>query len=141
MLFSSLPFLFGFLPLTLAAVFIASKLGGAKAAIPVLLAASLIFYSWMTPVYIFLIGASIIVNYFLGARVIASRSRFVAGIGIAFNLALLGWFKYAGLFSSTLSDLARADLTVDGVVLPLAISFFTFQQIAYLADCLKLEWI
>ncbi len=139
MLFSSLTFILGFLPITLAVVFLTRKIGGARAAIAALLVASLIFYAWQTPVYIFLIAASLITNFFLGRRIITGRSRAVLAIGVAFNLALLGWFKYIGLFSSTLSDLARADLTIDGVVLPLAISFFTFQQIAYLADCQKGE--
>ncbi|MEM8773226.1 MAG: MBOAT family protein [Pseudomonadota bacterium] len=137
MLFSSFLFLFGFLPLAILAVFLASRFFGARAASAVLLVASLIFYSWQTPVYFFLIGGSIVANFLLGARIARTRSKALFGVGVAFNLGLLGWFKYIGLFSQTLSDLVRADITIDGVVLPLAISFFTFQQIAYLADCLK----
>ncbi len=135
MLFSSLIFLLVFLPLTAAAVYGVVKFAGPRAAVPVLLVASLIFYSWQTPVYFFLIAGSIIVNYALGRMILDGPSRLKLVFGVVFNLALLGWFKYIGLFSSTLSDLARADLTIDGVVLPLAISFFTFQQIAYLVDC------
>ena len=135
MLFSSLTFLLGFLPITLAAVYIAAKFFSIRAAIVVLLIASLIFYSWQTPVYIFLISGSIVTNYLIGRIILRARSKLRLAVGVGFNLALLGWFKYIGLFSSTLSDLARADLTVDGVILPLAISFFTFQQIAYLVDC------
>lgn len=137
MLFSSLLFILGFLPITLTAVFFAAKFGGARAAVLVLLVASLFFYSWQTPSYLLLIASSIGVNFFFGRRIAANGSRALAALGIAFNLALLGWFKYIGLFSSTLSDLAHVDVTIDGVVLPLAISFFTFQQIAFLADCLK----
>ncbi len=139
MLFSSLGFLFCFLPMTLAAVCVAMRLKGRRAALAVLLAASLIFYAWQTPSYIFLIGASILVNYAFGRRILKRGSKKTLALGVAFNLALLGWFKYIGLFSSTLSDLAHVNVTVDGVVLPLAISFFTFQQIAYLCDCLKDE--
>ncbi len=139
MLFSSLPFLLGFLPACIAAVFLAMRFGGPRAACLVLLLASLVFYAWNTPVYSLLICTSILTNYALGRRIISTRSRTLVAIGIVFNLALLGWFKYIGLFSSTLSDIAQVNLTVDGVILPLAISFFTFQQIAYLADCLKLE--
>ncbi len=139
MLFSSLPFIFGFLPIAILLVVMAMKLGGARAAVLVLLAASLVFYAWNTPAYILLIGSSIIVNYALGRRILKTRSKKIVAVGVAFNLALLGWFKYAGLFSSTLSDFAHVNLTIDGVILPLAISFFTFQQIAYLADCLKLD--
>jgi len=135
MLFSSLTFILGFLPLTIASVYIAAKRGGPRAAVPVLLAASLIFYAWQTPAYIFLITGSIIANYALGRAIAKTRLKAMLAFGVVLNLALLGWFKYIGLFSSTLSDLARAELTIDGVVLPLAISFFTFQQIAYLVDC------
>ncbi len=139
MLFSSLIFLLVFLPLTIAAVYAVNKFAGPRFAALMLLAASLIFYSWQTPEYLLLILGSIAVNFLLGRRINQSRSKVILALGIAFNLALLGWFKYAGLFSETLSDIARADLTVDGVVLPLAISFFTFQQIAYLSDCLKTD--
>jgi alginate O-acetyltransferase complex protein AlgI len=137
MLFSSLTFIVGFLPLTLAAVYAAMKFGGTRLALITLLIASLVFYSWQTPAYIFLIGASISVNFLFGRRIALARSRKTVACGVVFNLALLGWFKYIGLFSSTLSDIAHVDLTIDGVVLPLAISFFTFQQIAFLVDCLK----
>ena len=139
MLFSSLPFLIGFLPLTVLAVYLTNKLAGPRFAALVLLAASLIFYSWQTPEYLALILGSISVNFLLGRRINKNRSGKMLALGVAFNLALLGFFKYAGLFSETLSDIARADLTIDGVVLPLAISFFTFQQIAYLSDCLKAD--
>ena len=135
MLFSSLTFILGFLPLTFAAVYLSAWFAGPRAAIPVLLLASLIFYSWQTPSYFFLIAGSIVANFFLGRAIIARGSSALLAFGVAFNLLLLGWFKYVGLFSSTLSDLARVNVTIDGVVLPLAISFFTFQQIAYLADC------
>ena len=130
MLFSSLPFLLGFLPACIAAVFLAMRFGGPRAACLVLLLASLVFYAWNTPVYSLLICASILTNYALGRRIISTRSRTLVTVGVVFNLALLGWFKYIGLFSSTLSDIAQVNLTVDGVILPLAISFFTFQQIA-----------
>lgn len=137
MLFSSLPFLFGFLPLTILAVYVARRFAGPRAAVCILLVASLIFYSWQTPVYFFLIAGSIIINFGLGRKIAAVNSKPLLISGVAFNLGLLGWFKYIGLFSSTLSDLTRADITISGVILPLAISFFTFQQIAYLADCYK----
>ena len=137
MLFSSLPFLFGFLPLTILAVYGAMRWRGPRLAGAVLLCASLIFYSWQTPVYFFLIAGSIIFNFFLGRNIAKARSKRLLGAGVIFNLGLLGWFKYIGLFSSTIADLTRADVTISGVILPLAISFFTFQQIAYLADCHK----
>ncbi|MBL4619377.1 MAG: MBOAT family protein [Marinicaulis sp.] len=137
MLFSSLYFLIAFLPLTLIAVFTANKLYGRRPAMVLLLVASFIFYSWNTPVYLFLILGSIIINYTLGLHILKTRSRNTVAFGIVFNLALLAWFKYIGLFSQTLNDIANADISIEGVVLPLAISFFTFQQIAYLVDCLK----
>lgn len=139
MLFSSLTFLFGFLPLIIAAVFIAMKISGPRLAAVILLAGSLIFYSWQTPEYFFLILGSIVINFSFGRKIIKRQSKRVVAIGVIFNLALLGWFKYIGLFSHTFSDIAHVNVTVEGVILPLAISFFTFQQIAYLVDCLKAE--
>ncbi|MEM9013571.1 MAG: MBOAT family protein [Pseudomonadota bacterium] len=137
MLFSSLLFIFGFLPATLVLVYLARRAFGGYAAMSVLFVASLIFYGWNTPIYVGLILFSIGVNFWCGRAVAHTGSRRAFAGGVVFNLGLLGWFKYIGLFSQTLSDIARADITIDGVILPLAISFFTFQQIAFLADCLK----
>ncbi|MCG8440709.1 MAG: MBOAT family protein, partial [Caulobacterales bacterium] len=134
MLFSSIGFLAGFLPAAVALVWAGARLAGPRGASVALLGCSLVFYGWAHPPYLALITASIGANYLLGRAIGRTGSRGLVALGVALNLAALGWFKYAGLFASALADLAALDITLDGVVLPLAISFFTFQQIAYLVD-------
>lgn len=136
MLFSSLEFIFLFLPLVLAADLLFWRLGLERLAIVWLLAASLFFYCWWDPRYGLLLGASILVNYGFG-RALASprgRRRAVLWAGIAFNLGLLAYFKYVNFFVDSLNAGGLTDLQLSTIVLPLGISFFTFQQIAYLVD-------
>jgi len=127
MLFSSQIFILGFLPTFLAGFFLLGRLGGARAALGGLLAGSLVFYAWWNPPLVVLLLASIAVNYGLGQELLRRPSRVVLGLGVAGNLLLLGWFKYAGFLAGMVG--ARLD-----VVLPLAVSFFTFQQIMFLAE-------
>lgn len=135
MLFSSLEFILAFLPLTLLAVWAAKRFGGTGAALVTLLAASLVFYAWAVPLYLSLLLGSVLGNFLIGRAIARSGSRLLVGLGIAANLALLGWFKYAALFTATFNALSGAHEAIPHVILPLAISFYTFLQIAYLADC------
>jgi D-alanyl-lipoteichoic acid acyltransferase DltB (MBOAT superfamily) len=102
--------------------------------------ASLVFYEYWDPKYLLLLGGSIGANYWLGRRILAcdeagpARSRWMRG-GIALNLAVLAWFKYAGFLAANVNALAGTSLPVPQIVLPLAISFITFQKIAFLVDC------
>jgi len=80
-----------------------------------------------------LIG-SIFINYTWGRILSTNRSKVYLTIGVIFNLTLLGWFKYAGFLTSTVNDLSGTQFNLGNIVLPLGISFFTFQQIAYLVD-------
>lgn len=137
MLFSSVEFIVGFLPAIVALVYVAARVGGVRLAMLTVLAGSLVFYGWTYPAYVALMLASIGVNFGLGRKIAETKNKTFVALGVALNLGALAWFKYAGLFSSTLTDITQLNLTVDGVVLPLAISFFTFQQIAYLVDMLK----
>ncbi len=121
MLFSTPVFVVGFLPLALAGFWLAAWRWGRRAALGWVLLASLVFYACWKPVLVLLLVGSIGVNFALGRVVRARRGWLVAGL--AFNLGLLGFFKYAGLLAG-----------VRGVVLPLGISFFTFQQVMYLVD-------
>ncbi|MDE2457872.1 MAG: MBOAT family protein [Rhodospirillales bacterium] len=116
MLFNSKLFILGFLPLALGG-FLA--LGRRKTALWWLLGCSLVFYGWWKPPLLALLLGSIGVNYALAG--LARRKAWLVA-GLVFNLGLLGWFKYAGMFG------------VPGIVLPLGISFFTFQQIMFLVD-------
>ncbi len=140
MLFNSYEFLFVFLPVTLTGFFIVCRQLGREGAIVWLVLASLFYYGWWNPNYVGLILVSMVVNFLVGRNI--SRLSVTAGwtrgllvvCGVAFNLLLLGYFKYANFFVSTAADLTGADIVLAPIVLPLAISFFTFQQIAYLAD-------
>ncbi len=140
MLFNSYEFIVLFLPLTLAGFFLSSRLLGREPAIIWLVLASLFFYGWWNPIYLVLIVLSMMVNFalgtFLGMLVNRSlfRRRLVLSLGVLVNLGLLGYFKYANFFVENLNALADTDYNLGVIVLPLAISFFTFQQIAYLAD-------
>src|SRR5699024_1280177 len=102
-----------------------------------LIIASLVFYAWWNPPYVFLVIGSIVVNYLLSLLILRNRSRVLLALGVAFNLALLGYFKYANFFITNLDVLFDADWTVGNIILPLAISFFTFTQIAFLVDCYR----
>ena len=103
-----------------------------------LTAASLFFYGWWNPVYLLLLGGSIAFNYALGLRLSKpGSSRLLLAAGIAVNLVLLAYFKYSGFLTDSLSRITGAAPGVEDIVLPLAISFFTFQQIAYLVDAHK----
>lgn len=142
MLFNSSVFLFAFLPLV---VLVYRGLIGAGLGLMAklwIVAASLFFYAYWKIEYLPILMASVLVNYALGRQL--SRSPKVSGSalslpllvsGLAFNLGLLGYFKYTGFLLGIVGSLSGAGFSFEALVLPLAISFFTFQQIAYLVDC------
>ena len=135
MLFNSFEFIFGFLPITLALFYVAGRLGGARLALGWLTAASLVFYGWWNPGYLFLLAGSMGFNYIFG--LLLSRpgsSRLLLATGIGANLAILGYFKYSGFLAESVGALIGDAPGFEGIVLPLAISFFTLQQIAFLVD-------
>ena len=140
MLFTSGTFLFLFLPLTLALFFAFARIFGYGAAALWLGLASLFFYGYWMPIYVILLITSIIVNYFMGSLMLSSRAasgasrRAILITAIALNLGVLAYFKYANFFIGTINGVSGVQLPLLHVVLPLGISFFTFTQIAYLAD-------
>jgi D-alanyl-lipoteichoic acid acyltransferase DltB (MBOAT superfamily) len=136
MLFTSVEFIFIFLPLVVAGDLLLWRLGLERVAIVWLLGASLFFYCWWDARYGLLLGGSILANYATGGLIAATARRrtLILWLGIGFNLALLGYFKYANFFVDSLNAVAATDLTLATIILPLGISFFTFQQIAYLVD-------
>jgi len=140
MLFSSPVFIFLFLPCVLIFYYALIKRGNANYALYSLVAFSLLFYGWWKPAYLVLIVSSVIGNYFLGAwigRLKSLNSRWawwLTAFGVAANLASIGYFKYANFFIDNLNELAGTGFILEPILLPLAISFFTFQQIAYLVD-------
>jgi D-alanyl-lipoteichoic acid acyltransferase DltB (MBOAT superfamily) len=137
MLFSSYTFLFQFLPATVLA-FAAARRHSPRAGIMVLAGASLFFYGAWQPVYLLLLIISIAVNFALGLRMEDPlRRRAIGTFGVALNLAVLCYFKYTNFVFDSLNTLTGAPLPFVNIVLPLGISFFTFQQIAYLVDVMR----
>lgn len=135
-LFSSQVFVLGFLPVCLAGFFLLGRLAAPAWALRWLLAASFFFYGWWNPPFMLLLAASISANFGLGQylfrpHLVRHRARGVLIAGIGGNLALLGWFKYAGFLAGIAWGQAAPHWDI---VLPLAISFFTFQQIMFLVD-------
>jgi D-alanyl-lipoteichoic acid acyltransferase DltB (MBOAT superfamily) len=137
MLFHSQAFILGFLPACLTGAWLLARIAGRVLTLAWILIASLFFYGWWNPNYVALLLGSIAVNFALGQHLLrlanAGRHRTARhwlAAGVAGNLALLGWFKYADF----LLHLAAPHATPLGVTLPLAISFFTFQQIMFLVD-------
>jgi D-alanyl-lipoteichoic acid acyltransferase DltB (MBOAT superfamily) len=147
MLFNSFEFIFLFLPITLIVFFLISKNPKAiQQQIPVfwLVITSLFFYSWWNPQNLPLIVVSILINYSCGyflSNKIDNKvtKKLVLIVGIIFNLALIGYFKYANFFINNFNYILNTDIQLPPIVLPLAISFFTFQQIAYLVDAYQGE--
>ena len=140
MLFNSTVFLFGFLPITLVVFFAAGRVSVTAARIW-LAAASLFFYAWWNPPYLILLSISILFNF--GAGYLLQNyedlprlpsKKLILGLGLAFNLGFLGYFKYFAFFVQNIDAVTGADFVVTHIALPLAISFFTFQKIAYLVD-------
>ena len=144
MLFNSLKFIFLFLPITLLIFFQIGKTGNYRFATVFLVAASLAFYGWWNPPYLVVLIFSLTFNYFVGSALsekfkIPFSKKLLLSLGIVVNLALIGYFKYANFFLTSVSRLLRANFQIENIILPLAISFFTFQQIAYLVDAYKGE--
>lgn len=140
MLFNAHSFIFLFLPITLLIFHFLSRRGQVTYAISTLIVASLVFYGWWEPSYLLLILVSIGVNFCLSELMVGCapiknfRRKCLLWIGISANLGALGWFKYANFLIDSGNTVLGTDLHMQRIVLPLAISFFTFQQIAYLVD-------
>jgi len=140
LLFNSFPFIFAFLPIVLVGFFALARISHRLAA-GWLTAASLVFYGWWDPAYIALLLGSICFNYLMGMRIARmheagklTRGRQLLALAIVTNLALLGYFKYAIFFVSTVQNLGFFSGPLPHVILPLGISFFTITQIAFLVD-------
>jgi D-alanyl-lipoteichoic acid acyltransferase DltB (MBOAT superfamily) len=145
MLFSSYIYIFLFLPVVVTGYFVLNRRRLILAGRAWLILASLFFYAWGNPAYLPLLAGSILFNYSLGTALQKARQaggalspRLLLLLGITANLGLLGYYKYADFFLATFAGLTGADFNLLHLILPLAISFFTFQQIAYLLDCSNL---
>jgi len=137
LLFSSNVFLFAFLPSILLIYFICPR----RLRNTVLLLWSLVFYGWGEPVYLFLMIFTILLNYVFGAwihgRMTGGKgAKGILAIGVAANLGLLGFFKYAGFFVTQLKELLPFMAAVEApeISLPIGISFYIFQSMSYVID-------
>ena len=152
MLFSSFAFIFAFLPITLLGFYALKSLGYFQSAKVFLILASLFFYGYFKVEYIFILIFSVLINFTLANIILrqtsknsnknARNNKFLLYGGIFFNLALLGGFKYTdfllenfNLFSQILN--LDFNIPLPHILLPLGLSFITFQQIAFLVDCYK----
>ena len=139
MLFNSFVFILLFLPVTLAVYYGLNKLGQYKAAKLSLILASLVFYGYNEPRYVPVILGSIALNYGCYRLILAKPrwNRGVVALGVAANLALLGYFKYFDFLLMNINALAGTSFDYLRIALPLGISFFTFQQISFVVDAGK----
>ena len=137
MVFSSIFFLFTFLPLSLLLYWMSP----AKIKNFTLLAVSLFFYAWGEPVYVLLMIASIITNFVFGIfieselikeKMAVRRALFISAV--VFNILILGFFKYYGFLAENINALFNADIAYSELPLPIGISFYTFQVLSYVID-------
>jgi len=135
-LFNSHIFIFLFLPITLIVFLWLSRYQYYTAIIIWLISTSFFFYAWWNPIYLLLLVTSIIINYVLGYLIIRQTdfSKLLLIIGITANISLLIYYKYANFLVDNINLLTHGSLQLSPIILPLAISFFTFQQITYLVD-------
>jgi len=138
MLFNSYVFIFLFLPITASVFAILGAYVHRNAALVWLIACSLFFYGYWNPRYVPLIVGATIVNYLLGnfwlLRANAPARKTALVLGLIFNLGLLAYFKYANLLVDSFNAVAGTQVHLHRIILPLAISFFVFQKIAFLVD-------
>lgn len=138
MIFSSLVFLFAFLPVVLIFYYLSNN----KLKNLVLLLASLFFYAWGEPKYVFLMLGSICVNYIFGLKVASdkvSEKKLWLIIAVIFNISLLGVFKYSNFFIDNINSVFNMNLNIPTIALPLGISFFTFQTMSYVIDVYRYD--
>lgn len=137
MVFSSIFFLFTFLPLSLLLYWMSP----AKIKNFTLLAVSLFFYAWGEPVYVLLMIASILTNFVFGIFIESElikekravrRALFISAV--VFNILILGFFKYYGFLAENINALFNADIAYSELPLPIGISFYTFQVLSYVID-------
>ena len=149
MLFNSYQFAFGFLPAMLALFGIFAAYDLRRAAAASLIIGSAVFYAWWNWHYLFLFGFSVLFNFgwagllvppAAGIRSRGERARRILfGVGIAVNLALLGYFKYRNFLVETAGAVVGTHWHLGDLVLPLAVSFFTFEQITVLTSAYRGE--
>ncbi len=134
MLFSSIPFLYYFLPSVLILYFIVPK----KLKNTVILISSLVFYGWGEPKYVLLMIASIIIGYVSGILIEAfyqkKAAKLFLGLSVIVNIGFLGFFKYSDFFIENFNAVTGLSVPLLKIALPIGISFYTFQILSYTID-------
>ncbi|CAA6817589.1 MAG: Probable poly(beta-D-mannuronate) O-acetylase (EC [uncultured Sulfurovum sp.] len=147
MLFNSYIFIFAFLPISFFIYFYLNQKKLILASKLFLVLSSLFFYAWWNVIYLPIIISSIILNYFIGHTLhnygfngkVKLKKKLLLIFGITANITLLGYFKYSDFFIENYNLMLNNNIELLHLALPLAISFFTFQQISYLVDSYKSE--
>ena len=135
MVFSSISFLFFFLPLLFLCYFLVPRKGRNY----VLLIFSFLFYYFGEKEYVLLLLFSCLANYICGLLIGRNHQKRYLVIGLLINIGLLFYYKYTNFFLGTFSNLFHLSITTLKIILPLGISFFTFQNISYLIDVYRKE--
>lgn len=138
MVFSSMIFLWLFMPIVLIVYYV---FGRSKIYIKnmILLLSSIFFYAWGEPVYIYLMILSIIFNYFFGLMINTSSRKLFLFLDIFCNLAVLSYFKYCNFLIGIINFLFQTNISDREIALPIGISFFTFQAMSYVIDVYREE--
>ena len=139
MIFSTYEFIFAFLPIVLVIYFLLNKLENKRVQPIFLILASLFFYGYYNIGYLAIILLSIIINYSIAVLINKRHKKWILVLGIIFNVGLLGFFKYTNFFIDTFNHIAGTEFNLLNIILPLGISFFTFQQIAFIVGVYKKE--
>lgn len=140
MLFSTFIFILGFLPIVFLIYFYLAKKKYIIGSKIWLIVASLFFYSWWNPIYLPLIIASVFFNFILTNKMLTAQEeqfwnkKKLLLIGLVFNVGLLIYFKYMDFFINNINTLTSSELALLHLALPLGISFYTLQQIAFIVD-------
>ena len=141
MLFNSYIFILFFLPICIAGYFAWNHFGKIKMGLAFLLGMSLWFYGYFNVKYLSIILTSIFFNYF--CYIILKKARrtkkLLLGAAVTFNIGILFYFKYYDFFVENINLIFKTDITLKNLLLPLGISFFTFQQISFLVDAYRGE--
>ena len=133
MVFSSITFLYYFLPILLGIYFVVPS----KFKNLVLLIFSLIFYFYGEPKYVLILLFSCLINYIFGLLIEKKKSKFYLSLSIIINLSLLVFFKYTNFFTNNLNNIFGLNIPFLNVIMPIGISFFTFQTLSYVIDVYK----
>jgi D-alanyl-lipoteichoic acid acyltransferase DltB (MBOAT superfamily) len=143
MLFNSFQFIFAFLPLALAGWWLFDRIGGQGSRVAWLTLVSVLFYGLWNPISLLIITPSILLNFFLARSIQTALEKGEAGaatadrivyVGVLANLLFLGFFKYWNFFVGTANDVAGTAISAHDLLMPLGISFITFQKVGFLMD-------